>query len=301
MNTTPQRALRPYESALAKVAEDFTRTAQGVEWEQEKIFAMQALMKTDFAMQTANRNPLSVRLAMLNVAATGLTLNPAYKYAYLVPRDGAIVLEISYVGLLKIATDCGAIAWGRADVVHAGDTFVYRGPAREPEHLANPFTERGEIVGAYVIAKTTEGDMLCDVMGLAELEKIRSKSDLYARKKSGPWVEWFSEMAKKAVIKRASKTWPKSGNISRLLAAIDVANAAEGGYTLEGEPVATVSAQQAASLLDYMASANVEPAGFLQLFNVDNVDALPAFRFGEAVALLQHKISKQHGGENADC
>jgi hypothetical protein len=117
------RELKPYESALAKAADDFAKTADGLNYDREKIFAMQALMKNEFSMATANKNPLSVRLAMLNVAATGLTLNPAYGYAFLVPRDGAIVLDISYKGLLKIATDTGSIVWGRADVVYEADDF----------------------------------------------------------------------------------------------------------------------------------------------------------------------------------
>jgi recombination protein RecT len=37
------------------------------------------------------------------VAAIGITLNPASKLAYLVPRDGMVCLDISYMGLLHRA------------------------------------------------------------------------------------------------------------------------------------------------------------------------------------------------------
>lgn len=224
--------LAPYQSAIQRAKERFQKAAQQtVNYDRESIFAMQALMKTDFAMDVANRNPQSVHLAMVNVASTGLTLNPANGYAYLVPRDGAIFLDISYKGLIKIATDTGSIEWARAAVVYAADTFTYHGPAKVPDHIADPFKkDRGEIVGVYCIAKTASGDMLTEVMPMDELAKIRDKSSAYAKKKSGPWVDWFEQMAKKAVIKRASKTWPYTQQSGRLEQAIEVANVAEGGY-----------------------------------------------------------------------
>lgn len=231
------RQIAPYQVAIQKAKDRFGKVAaQTVNYDRESIFAMQALMKTDFAMQTANRNPNSVHLAMINVASTGLTLNPANGYAYLVPRDGAIVLDISYKGLIKIATDTGSVEWARADVVYEDDTFVYHGPAAAPEHTADPFKrDRGEIVGVYCIARTKQGDVLTEVMDREELEKIRGKSQAYVKQKKGPWVEWFEQMCKKAVIKRASKTWPYTDQNDRIGSAIEIANASEGGYDLESE------------------------------------------------------------------
>lgn len=229
------KQLKPYQKAIKDAKDRFAKVAaSAVDYDKESIFAMQALMKTDFAMNTANKNPQSVHLAMINVASTGLTLNPAHGYAYLVPRDHAIVLDISYKGLIKIATDTGAIRWARADLVYEADTFKYHGPARAPEHTAEVFRDRGDVVGAYCIAKTSDGDVLTEIMDKGEIEKIRGKSMAYDKKKSGPWVEWFEQMAKKAVIKRASKTWPYTERSDRLHDAIEIANESEGGYDLEG-------------------------------------------------------------------
>lgn len=241
-----ERQVAPYQAAIQKAKERFAKVAAStVNYDRESIFAMQALMKTDFAMQTANRNPQSVHLAMINVASTGLTLNPANGYAYLVPRDGAIVLDISYKGLIKIGTDTGSILWARAAEVFEADTFVYHGPAAIPEHTADPFKrDRGEIIGVYCIAKTKEGDILTEVMDRTELEKIRGKSQAYVKKQSGPWVEWFVQMAKKAVIKRASKTWPYTEQSDRIGHAIEIANHAEGGYDLESEEEKSFKRQQ---------------------------------------------------------
>lgn len=244
------RQIAPYQAAIQRAKDRFAKIAsQTVNYDKESIFAMQALMKTDFAMKTANSNPNSVHLAMINVASTGLTLNPANGYAYLVPRDGAIHLDISYKGLIKIATDAGSIVWARAEVVYADDRFEYRGPAEAPVHVADPFKgNRGEIVGAYCIAKTNDGDVLTEVMSREEIEKIRSKSSAWVRGKpgsKGPWEEFFSEMCRKAVVKRASKTWPYTERSEVVGQAIEIANAAEGGYSFESEEEKAFKRQQA--------------------------------------------------------
>lgn len=280
----------PYQSAIAKAKERFVEIAGDPRtYDVESIFAMQALMKTDFAMQTANKNPKSVHLAMINVASTGLTLNPAHAYAYLIPRDGAICLDISYKGLIKIATDTGSVLWVRADLVHEADEFTYNGPAAMPQHKANPFKDRGEVVGVYCIAKTRDGDILTEVMDYAELEKIRGKSMSYVKKKSGPWVEWFAQMAKKAVIKRASKTWPYTDRTEKLMDAIELANESEGGYQLEAEPVRLVNEQQAATIRDMIEAAGIEQASILSLYEVETADALPANRYAEVVATIKER------------
>lgn len=283
-----RREIAPYQSAIQKAKERFEKVAQeSVNYDRESIFAMQALMKTDFALQTANKNPTSVHLAMINVASTGLTLNPANGYAYLVPRDGAIHLDISYKGLIKIATDTGSIRWARAELVHEKDAFTYHGPAREPEHKADAFRDRGEIIGVYCIAKTSDGDILTEIMPFDELDKIRGKSMAYAKKKSGPWVEWFEQMAKKAVIKRASKTWPYTERAERLMEAIELANTSEGGYDLQAEPVRLVSEKQAMAIRDTAEAAEVDLAGVLALMDVETVEAIPAARYVEVIKTIE--------------
>jgi recombination protein RecT len=274
--------LQPYQGAIKQAKDRFQKVAaSSVNYDKESIFAMQALMKTSFAMDTANKNPQSVHLAMINVASTGLTLNPANGYAYLVPRDGQIVLDISYKGLIKIATDSGAVVWARADIVYADDQFTYHGPASLPEHTADPFkVDRGAIVGCYCIAKTKDGDILTEVMPMAELEKIRGKSMAYAKKHSGPWVEWFEQMAKKAVIKRASKTWPYTDD--RLAQAVEVANNGEGGYDLDGD----ASGSNAAIRIEDTRKARHDDA---------------ADQYGVSVQFIKDKIALWDETQDEDC
>lgn len=284
-----EKPLAPHMAAIVGAEKNFREVANNLDYEVEKVFATQALMKTDFAMQIATKNPTSVKLAMMNLAATGLTLNPAYAYAYLVPRDGAIVLDISYKGLLRIATDTGSIMWGRADCVYEKDAFEYLGPAAMPIHKANPFADRGEVIGVYCIAKTCDGDILTDVLDMAEIAKIRGKSDLYAKRKSGPWVEWFTEMCCKAVIKRAQKTWPHSDRTDKLLNAIEMANKAEGGYTLEHVPLTVINEEQQIKVNEWLESTGVNAQEVLSLFDVETVAAIPKLRYNEVIDAIKAK------------
>lgn len=229
--------IEPYEDGILSAKADFVSLAPStLNYGDEEIFAMQMLTKNSYSLKIANQNARSVQFAMINVASTGLTLNPAHGYAYLVPRDNAIVLDISYKGLIKIATDAGSIKWVRAECVHEQDEFSYYGPAKEPNIVTNPFKPRGEIVGAYCIAKTVDGDILTEVMDLEAIHKVRSASTAFTKGSAGnkgPWEAYFSEMCRKAVIKRARKTWPYSDQNERLAKAVEIANVAEGGYTFE--------------------------------------------------------------------
>jgi len=206
----------------------------GINYEKESVFAYQALTKNDFILKAAMNNPASVVNAVINIASVGLSLNPATSYAYLVPRDKAICLDISYQGLIKIATDSGSIMWVKADMVFANDEFKYKGPAEIPEHTADPFGERGDFKGVYCIAKTHDGDYLIEIIAADEILRIKAESATikYARsekdKERSPWVRYFGEMAKKACIKRASKTWPKTEQHERIQKAIEVIHETEG-------------------------------------------------------------------------
>lgn len=279
-----------YQMAINSSASHFEAAGTGLVFEKERVFAVNQLMKNNFSMDTARNNPTSVKVAMFNVASIGLTLNPANGYAYLIPRDRAIVVDISYKGMIKVATDTGAIMWARADLVYANDTFHYMGPAKAPVHEANPFKDRGDIVGCYCIAKTRDGDILTEIMTLEELHKIRGKSTAYTKSKSGPWVEWFSEMCRKAVIKRASKTWPYTERTDKVFQAIEIANEAEGGYEVDMAHEA-VTEDQAVKLGEWLESTGVDSALLLEAFKVDTISAIPRYRYNEAVALIQAKAA----------
>lgn len=191
---------------------------QSMVFEREASFALQALMRSDYTLKTAMSNRQSVVNAVANIAAIGLSLNPAKKQAYLVPRDGAVHLDISYMGLMDLAMQSGSVRWAQADVVYKADEFRLHGFDRAPTHRHDPFaTDRGEIIGVYVVVKTADGDYLTETMTIAEINGVRDRSSAWKQSKSGPWKTDFCEMAKKTVVKRAYKYWPKTDRLDRAI------------------------------------------------------------------------------------
>lgn len=210
---------------------------ESIKWAKESQFAIQALQRNNYLATIADKNRVSLQNAIINVAAIGITLNPASKLAYLVPRDGGVCLDISYMGLLHLAMQTGSIRWGQCHIVHANDKFKRVGIDKAPVHEYGEFSDRGEPVGAYCVVKTSDGDYLTETMKRDDIYAIRDRSVAWRSYKSKgtscPWVTDELEMWRKTVVKRGSKYWPK---VERLDRAIDYLNSSnyEG---IETEPV----------------------------------------------------------------
>lgn len=206
----------------AKDAFESVLSDRSINFEREAEFAIQVLQANEYALKLATGNRQSVINAVTNIAAIGISLNPAKKQAYLVPRDGKICLDISYIGLSDLATASGSIRWVKAAIVYETDRFALNGFDKPPEHQFNPFgKDRGEPVGAYVVVKTADGDYLTEAMSAEEINDIRDRSSAWKawmeKKKKCPWVTDWGEMAKKTVIKRAYKTWPKTDRLDEAI------------------------------------------------------------------------------------
>lgn len=217
-------ALSPMESTVLSFEQGFNQVnAYKLNFKKEANFALQILKGNDFLRSKAQANPDSLQNAITNIAAIGISLNPALKESYLVPRGNQVCLDISYIGLIKLATDTGAIDWVQAEIVKQNDVFEYQGVGKAPTHKMNPFSDRGETIGVYCVAKLSSGECLSTIMSKKECDEIREKSSQAS--KNGPWVTFYEEMLKKTVIKRASKLWPKSERVQQ---AVEVLNEHEG-------------------------------------------------------------------------
>lgn len=186
----------------------------------EAGFAIQILMNNQALMRC---DPESIKHSVVNVALTGLTLNPALKYAYLIPRKGKCVLDISYMGMIKILTDAGAVKNIDAGVIYSGDKFDYR-KGTDPFFKHQPsLKDRGEKIAAYAIAFLRDGGFQFEVISKDEVEKIRSTSESYKNEQGrnfSPWETWEDEMWKKSALKRLFKLLPKTNFSDQLIAAI---------------------------------------------------------------------------------
>ena len=267
---------------LPEMAERFSQLAPAsMSYQAEASFATQILLANRYLFDVAQQNPQSLKSAISNVAAIGLTLNPAEKQAYLLPRDGVVCLDPSYVGLIRIATDSGSIKWVQANIVREQDQFTDNGAGEKPTHSYQAFAkpeDRGSVVGVYCVAKTDDGDYLTTVMPIDEIASIRDRSEMWRRKKRGPWATDFNEQAKKSVIRRAFKTWPRSVLTDRMALAVDISNQNEGFEPIINRPnieqptvdqneyfTQMIEQQDAAGM--FVFSRTVSPAVMVSLYN----------------------------------
>lgn len=192
---------------------------------QEFGFAVMAIQNNPYLL---NCTPDSIKSAVVSVALTGISLNPALKYAYLVPRKSKgelkCILDISYMGMIKILTDAGAVKYVDADVVHEEDNFTYsKGTEPKLDHKYELMKDRGPMIGAYAIAYFRDGGYQFELMRKDEIEKVRNTSESWKAEKTrqySPWETWTDEMWKKTVLKRLFKILPKTQFSEQLISAL---------------------------------------------------------------------------------
>lgn len=265
-----------------------------VRWEKESMFAMQALAANTLLQKC---DPHSIRDSVINIASIGLSLNPALKHCALIPRFNGNTKQYDchcdpmYQGLIAIATDGGTVISVRADVVREMDRedrrFWYRsGSDPHLHHEPDPFMKeenRGEVIGAYAIAEIQHSKFPhITFMSIEEIENVRNKSEMWKKHKKGPWKDWFVEMAKKTVIKRAQKTWPKG--TGRLERAVQLAHIADGyadldkkeqAAVLTGETIELISDEEAKELRAAARKAHLRVERIYKAFNIDKMEELP--------------------------
>lgn len=234
-------------------------TDTSIVFEREAEFAIQAILNSDYAMKVALNNKASVFNAVTNIAAIGISLNPAKKQAYLVPRDSKICLDISYIGLMDLAMASGSVRWVQAMLVHEGDEFELNGFDKPPRHKYKPFDiKRGAVVGVYVVAKTMDGDYLTTTMPIDDVWSIRDRSSAWkawiSKQKSCPWVTDPGEMVKKTCVKRAYKYWPKTDRMDQAIHYMNT-EAGEGFAPIENPAPTTAPGAAKAGVVERLIAA----------------------------------------------
>lgn len=214
---------------LERAKDHFIKVASaegGPDYKQEAFFAMQLLNSNPFLFKVAAANPVSLQLALVNVAATGLTLNPALGRAYLIPRkikdDYQVTFDVGYRGYIFIAVDSGSISTAQVELVYEKDKFTFRGAGQLPIHeCENFFGARGKVVGAYAVATTKEGNHIVTIMSYEEVMAIKGRSMAVKSGKQSPWDTDENEMIKKTIIRRAFKMWPITNRTKQVAKIID--------------------------------------------------------------------------------
>ncbi|WP_326768810.1 recombinase RecT [Streptomyces sp. NBC_01591] len=190
--------------------------------------------------RAAQRNPGSFLAAMLDCARLGLEPGDTY---HLVPMGGEITGITDYTGLVELMYRSGAISTVISQVVYAGDDFQWEpGITERPQHKANWFGDRGDMVGAYAYAVFKDGatsDVV--VRSRAEIEKVRAVSKT-AKSGASPWNQWPDRMWKKTVLRELAKTVPTSAEYRTLQA--QAARTAQAAPVLAPLPAVPPAPQQ---------------------------------------------------------
>lgn len=119
-------------------------------------------------------------------------------------------------GVLKRIRNSGEIASVQAHVIYSEDRFVIRRGLNETiEHDPKFPGDRGKPIGAYAVAKFKDGsDPMFEIMDIDQIERVRQVS---RAKDSGPWKDWWEEMARKTVFRRLSKWLPMDAEAEELM------------------------------------------------------------------------------------
>lgn len=282
------------EQEIEGVRESFCKIANGlVSFEKEANFAVQQLTANNYILDIALQNRQSVINAVTNIAAIGLSLNPAKRQAYLVPRDGKICLDIGYMGLLDLAIDSGSILWGQAQLVYEKDRFTLNGISKEPTHERDPFAkDRGALVGVYVVAKTIHGDFLTETMTIDDVFDIRNRTSSWKawinKQKKCPWVTDEGEMVRKTCIKRAYKMWPKTERMDKAVHYLNT-EGDEGIDVVQEVPQATPNAAGVGYTgreigSSYLAAMSIEEQNYMQELSAEVIATFENQEAGAPVA-----------------
>ncbi|MFA5346549.1 MAG: recombinase RecT [Methanoregula sp.] len=233
-----------------KIKARFLEVMSEQDYFREVILAKQIVSGSDKLQKCSLE---SIKNAIVNIALIGATLNPSQQEAFLVPRGGKAILDISYRGLIGIA--CGgksSIKSMAAQVVYEWDFFEYEqgstpyvkykmnlAPPVDMDKIAkDPKTIWDHVVCAFSTATLLDGSVDFVILPKYKLWKIFQSSEGKDNTKM-PWQTWPEEQIRKTVIKYHSKTLPKQGN-ERLANAVKILNEQE---TASLKPVETTASR----------------------------------------------------------
>lgn len=202
---------------------------------QEVSFALQCINKSKQLRECSQQSLLQ---AVLNISNIGLSLNPAAKEAYLIPRWNNLTkgmeasLEPSYIGLTKLLTDSGSVRSLLCQLVYEKDAFQIdlannQNPVKHIPELRRD--NRGEMNGVYALATLSDGTRQVEYMSKEDIQDIRERSETYrayleGKIKSCTWVSDYGEMARKTVVKRIYKYLPRTERMQEIDKAIEEDN-----------------------------------------------------------------------------
>jgi len=235
---------KPWQNALIKAENKFL----AINPERTKVemgFASQLIQQSqDLQKCTLD----SIVNAVVNVARTGITLNPIMKLAHLIPRKKKIgeqyitecILDFDYKGLVKILKDYGCLKDIQAIIVYEDEVFEEsNSPVLAPNHIkiyakTEEEQKKREYKGVYSQVLLMDNTVIYTQFTPYWQILKAEKSSQSATSSFSPWKNWREEMICKTKIKKDFKTLV-SGSADKnekLSAVLEIENNNEGFETI---------------------------------------------------------------------
>lgn len=289
------------------------RSLQSLNWHSEKMYVELLVGRDERLAQAILDNPLSLMTALRDAAAMGLSIAPSLGHVYLIPQRPAknlppeIYAKVSYKGMEQSVLTSGTVLSISTDLVYENDTF------RSGVNLDGPFMEfernrgeRGSLQGGFCLSRYANGEKHLEWMTAADINGCKAAATK-AQGGNTPavWVGSFAtEQYKKCIVRRASKHWPTSPVIQRLIENFDRDNPmAFGDFdVIEGDHIEVIGdahieeiRKSLPHLDDTQAALWMDLAAKARKF--DSIRAVPISRFEEVKVALETRaklIEKKH-------
>jgi recombination protein RecT len=300
-----------------------TRTKSQLVFEREAKFALEIIQNSE---KLQSCDPATVYSSIVNVSALGLSLNPVLGEAALIPRWNRnkrmndCTLSPMYRGLVRLATESGRVTHVKAELVFELDE-IDMSLGANPDIKHNPMPsiiggeaervvdfinrERNKLRAVYVVAHLNDESKIIGVMSYDEILKVAMCSEAFnprpdrnGKKRSpyGPWLEHPGEMAKKALINREQKTWPRAGSgPDRLDAAVEVMQKAdenEGLVSNQNQATLLIEDHQVEQIRELAERQNLSLERVCAVAEADELEEIPADRFDEIKQKLEDRLDK---------
>ncbi|MBL4837009.1 MAG: recombinase RecT [Kordiimonadaceae bacterium] len=268
---TTMNAKDPVQFQIAKMTGEFTKALPAhIPSEKFARTAITAIKNAPDLAQAFQQNPTSVFSSLMKAAQDGLV--PDGREAALVVfnsknrQTGEWLKTAQYMpmvaGIMKKVRNSGEIAaLNEPQIVYKGDEFILKlGDNPTLTHNPNLFGTRGDPIGAYAVAKLTDGTVQRSFMSVEDINKRRAVSKASGK---GPWVDWWDEMAKKTVLKQLCKYLPQSTDLDAAFEKDETMQPAINQQqpeltAIEGAPEVDEGPQHQTSKLDNFAAVDAE-------------------------------------------
>lgn len=144
-------------------------------------------------------------------------------------------------GVIKRFGEAGVLAYA-ASVYQNDKIRIWNDDTgQHVEHEPVMFGERGEFIGVYAVARTSDGRTYVEAMPLQEIDKIKAASRSKDRDGNivGPWKDWPERMAQKSALHRLGRRVPFSGPDDAAARLAEVVGSDREAYDFDRETVQT--------------------------------------------------------------